>query len=142
MNLQDDPRFRTCVTITVPFHDVDAMGVVWHGNYFRYLEVAREQLLKQFDYGYRQMQACGYIWPIVDTRLKYISSVTFEQKIDVHAWVEEVENRLRIGYRIVDTESGKRTTTGYTLQVAVNIQTKEMLFASPQILLDKMGVSQ
>ena len=55
MNLQDDPRFRTCVTITVPFHDVDAMGVVWHGNYFRYLEVAREQLLKQFDYGYRQM---------------------------------------------------------------------------------------
>lgn len=115
MNLQDDPRFRTCVTITVPFHDVDAMGVVWHGNYFRYLEVAREQLLKQFDYGYRQMQASGYVWPIVDTRLKYISSVTFEQKIDVHAWVEEVENRLRIGYRIVDAETGKRTTTGYTL---------------------------
>ncbi len=141
MNLQDDPRFRTCVTITVPFHDVDAMGVVWHGNYFRYLEVAREQLLKQFDYGYRQMQASGYVWPIVDTRLKYISSVTFEQKIEVQAWVEEVENRLRIGYRIVDVETGKRTTTGYTLQVAVDLQTKEMCFASPQILLDKMGVN-
>ncbi|GBU13361.1 acyl-CoA thioester hydrolase [Enterobacterales bacterium] len=141
MNLQDEPRFRTCVTITVPFHDVDAMGVVWHGNYFRYLEVAREQLLKQFDYGYRQMQASGYVWPIVDTRLKYISSVIFEQKIDVHAWVEEVENRLRIGYRIVDSETGKRTTTGYTLQVAVDRQTQEMCFASPQILLDKMGVS-
>jgi len=47
----NDPRFSTRVEITVPFHDADSMGVVWHGNYFRYLEVAREQLLKQFDYG-------------------------------------------------------------------------------------------
>ena len=55
----NDPRFSTRVDITIPFHDADAMGVVWHGNYFRYLEIAREQLLKQFDYGYRQMQASG-----------------------------------------------------------------------------------
>jgi acyl-CoA thioester hydrolase len=48
-----DPRFTTEVEITIPFHDVDMMGVVWHGNYFRYFEIAREALLNQFDYGYR-----------------------------------------------------------------------------------------
>ena len=96
----NEPRFSTRVEITVPFHDADAMGVVWHGNYFRYLEIAREQLLKQFDYGYRQMQASGYVWPIVDTRLKYIAPVLFEQRIEVRAQLEEIENRLRIGYQI------------------------------------------
>lgn len=135
------PRFSTRVEITVPFHDADAMGVVWHGNYFRYLEIAREQLLKQFDYGYRQMQASGYVWPIVDTRLKYIAPVLFEQRIEVRAQLEEIENRLRIGYQIFDIETGKRTTTGYTLQVAVDAQTKEMCFVSPQVLFDKTGVS-
>ena len=91
-----DPRFTAEVEITVPFHDVDMMGVVWHGNYFRYFEIAREALLNQFDYGYRQMKASGYVWPVVDTRVKYRDAVTFEQRIRVRAHIEEYENRLRI----------------------------------------------
>ncbi|MEG3134457.1 acyl-CoA thioesterase [Rouxiella sp. T17] len=135
-----DPRFSIRVEMTVPFHDVDPMGVVWHGNYFRYLEVAREALLKQFDYGYRQMEASGYVWPIVDTRLKYSGPVTFEQQIIVQAELVEFENRLRINYQIFDAQSGKRTTSGFTLQVAVHIESKEMCFVSPPILFEKMGV--
>ncbi|KAB7895551.1 4-hydroxybenzoyl-CoA thioesterase [Serratia sp. Leaf50] len=137
-----DPRFTTRIEITVPFHDVDSMGVVWHGNYFRYLEIAREALLKQFGYGYREMEASGYVWPIVDTRVKYIGPVTFEQTIIVQAEVQEFENRLRIGYQIFDALTGKRTTRGFTLQVAVSIESKEMCFASPAVLFEKMGVSQ
>ncbi|MDR3432170.1 MAG: thioesterase family protein [Rouxiella aceris] len=136
-----DPRFTTRIAVTVPFHDVDPMGVVWHGNYFRYLEVAREALLKQFDYGYREMEASGYVWPIVDARLKYIAPVQFEQQIIVQAQLEEFEHRLRIGYQVFDADSGKRTTSGYTLQVAVHIASKEMCFVSPPVLLEKMGVS-
>ncbi len=44
----NDPRFTVDVELTIPFHDVDAMGVVWHGNYFRYFEIAREKLLGTF----------------------------------------------------------------------------------------------
>jgi acyl-CoA thioester hydrolase len=139
MTLKDDPCFSVQVEITVPFHDADAMGVVWHGNYFRYFEVAREALLKQFNYGYRQMRASGYVWPIVDTKVKYSAPLQFEQRVQVRAQLEEFENRLRISYQIFDAESGKRTTTGYTIQVAVDEKTQEMCFASPQILLDNIG---
>ena len=34
------------VEIEIPFHDCDPMQVVWHGNYARYLEVARCELLR------------------------------------------------------------------------------------------------
>lgn len=138
MKLKDNPRFSVRVEITIPFHDTDAMGVVWHGNYFRYFEIAREALLKQFNYGYRQMQASGYVWPIVDTRVKYIAPVLFEQRIIVCAELEEYENRLRIGYRILDAESGITTTRGHTIQVAVDADSKEMCFVSPQVLLDNI----
>ncbi len=57
----NDPRFTAEVELTIPFHDVDMMGVAWHGNYFRYFEVAREALLNQFNYGYRQMKESGYL---------------------------------------------------------------------------------
>ncbi|PKH23698.1 4-hydroxybenzoyl-CoA thioesterase [Enterobacterales bacterium CwR94] len=135
-----DPRFTAEVTLKVPFHDVDMMGVVWHGNYFRYFEIAREALLNQFDYGYRQMRDSGYVWPVVDSRVKYRDVLTFEQTFMVRATLEEYENRLKIGYQLFDASSGKRTTTAYTIQVAVEAESKEMCFVSPQVLFDRMGV--
>lgn len=129
------------IDIVVPFHDVDAMKVVWHGNYFRYFEVAREALLGKFNYGYRAMEASGYAWPVVDTRVKYRQAVSFEQQIRVRATIVEYENRLRIDYTIFDAD-GQRTTTGYTIQVAVEIASREMCFISPPVLLEKLGVNQ
>lgn len=87
----NDPRFTAEVELTIPFHDVDMMGVAWHGNYFRYFEVAREALLNQFNYGYRQMKESGYLWPVVDARVKYRHALTFEQRIRVRAHIEEFE---------------------------------------------------
>lgn len=136
-----DPHFTAEVELTVPFHDVDMMGVVWHGNYFRYFEIAREALLNQFDYGYRQMKASGYVWPVVDTRVKYRDVLTFEQRFRVRAKLEEYENRLRISYQIFDAVSGKHTTTGYTVQVAVEERSREMCFVSPAVLLERMRVT-
>ncbi|WLS77502.1 thioesterase family protein [Erwinia pyri] len=136
----NDPRFSVEVEMSIPFHDVDAMGVVWHGNYFRYFEIAREALLRKFNYGYREMKASGYLWPVVDTRVKYRAVLTFEQTIRVRATLEEVENRLRIGYQIFDARSGKRLTTGYTIQVAVEESSQEMRFVSPPILFERLGV--
>ncbi|KEY58552.1 thioesterase family protein [Serratia sp. DD3] len=137
----NDPRFTAEVELSVPFHDVDMMAVVWHGNYFRYFEIAREALLNQFDYGYRQMKASGYLWPVVDTRVKYRNILTFEQRIRVCARLTEYENRLRIDYQIFDAASGKCTTTGYTIQVAVEEKSGEMCFVCPAILFERMGVT-
>lgn len=136
----NDPRFSVEVEMSIPFHDVDAMGVVWHGNYFRYFEIAREALLRKFNYGYREMKASGYLWPVVDTRVKYRAVLTFEQTIRVRATLEEVENRLRIAYQIFDAQSGKRLTTGYTIQVAVEESSQEMSFVSPPVLFERLGV--
>ncbi|MCC8366038.1 MULTISPECIES: acyl-CoA thioesterase [Xenorhabdus] len=134
------PRFSSEVELTVPFHDTDPMGVVWHGNYFRYFEIAREALMEQLNYGYREMIASGYVWPVVDAKIKYRRPIEFGQKIRVQATIKEFENRLKLVYQIFDAESGNKTTTGYTIQVAVAEKTQEMSFVSPDILFERMGV--
>ncbi|CDL86538.1 acyl-CoA thioesterase [Xenorhabdus cabanillasii] len=135
-----DPRFTSEVELTIPFHDTDPMGVVWHGNYFRYFEIAREALMNQFNYGYREMIKSGYVWPVVDARIKYRKPLQFGQQIRVRATIEEFENRLKVAYQVFDAASGSKTTTGYTIQVAVEEKTQEMSFVSPDILFERMGV--
>jgi len=38
------------VRIEVPFHDLDPAGYVWHGNYAKYLELARCALRQRYDF--------------------------------------------------------------------------------------------
>lgn len=126
------------VELTVPFHDSDPMGVTWHGNYFRYLETARSELLNSIGYNYRQMVDSGYLWPIVDARIKYVRPTTFGQRLRVTAVLAEYENRLRISYTITDAASGDVVTEATTTQVAVDRERGEMSFVSPPALLDKV----
>lgn len=64
----------------VPFFDVDAMHIVWHGNYVKYLETARCAFLSSIGYDYNEMGRQGYSWPIVQMNLKYIRPARFGQK--------------------------------------------------------------
>lgn len=127
------------VPFEVPFFDVDAMDVVWHGHYVKYLELARCALLRTFDYDYPQMKASGYMWPVVELQIKYVASLRFAQHIEIEARLSEWEHRLKIDYRLYDAKSGKRLTKASTTQVAVDMRTHEMCFQSPPVLFEKLG---
>lgn len=127
--------------IKVPFHDIDVKGIVWHGNYLRYFEQARAVLLDKIGYGYFEMKDSGYAWPVVDARVQYIKPLYLQQNIKILARLVEYVRRLKIDYEIFDLESGERMTKGYTTQVAVNMDSNALCFASPKILLDKLGIS-
>lgn len=128
------------IEITIPFHDVDALEIVWHGHYVRYLEVARCAVLKLIDYDYRQMRDSGYTWPVIDLKVRYPRPAHFEQRIVVRAELVEWENRLVFEYEVFDAETRRRITTAETTQVAVDMKTQEMCFVSPNILFEKLGL--
>ena len=124
------------VIIEVPFHDVDTMNVVWHGHYVKYLEVARCALLDHIGHNYTRMQEAGYAWPVIDLQLRYVRGATFGQRLNVRANLVEWENRLKISYLITDLATGERLTRACTVQVAVEIASREMQLASPQCFIE------
>lgn len=123
------------IEMVVPFFDVDSMEVVWHGHYVKYFEVARCALLDKLGHNYTQMLAAGYAWPIIDLQVRYIRGARFGQKIIVRADLIEWENRLKLHYLITDAETGERMTRGSSVQVAVDIASREMQLASPRVLV-------
>jgi acyl-CoA thioester hydrolase len=135
------PDFIAQIELTPAFHDLDPMEVVWHGNYVKYLELARCALLQRFDYDYPQMRDSGFFWPIVDLRTKYLLPAKFGQRLTVRAELVEWEFRLKIAYVISDADTGATVTRAETIQVAVAIATGEMCFASPPVLLQRLGVT-
>ena len=131
---------ETEVEIEIPFHDIDGMGVAWHGHYIKYLEIARCALLEKVDYNYPQRKASGFAWPVIEVRIRYPRPLYFQQKVRVKTRLVELENRLKISYLIEDLKTGQRLTRAYTVQVALDLESGEMLFESPPILLQKLGI--
>lgn len=129
------------IEVTPAFFDIDAMEIVWHGHYVKYLELARCALLAKYDYDYTRMRESGYAWPVVDLRLKYVRSATFGQPLKVKATILEWENRLRIDYLIRDAQTGAKVHRAASIQVAVDMSTQEMCFVCPPVLWEKLGVS-
>ena len=78
--------------------------------------------------------------PIIDMHLRYAAPAAFGQRLLLRAEIVEWENRLRIDYLISDAASGKRLNRATTTQVAVDLKTGEMCFASPPVLFEKLGV--
>ena len=124
------------IELVVPFFDVDLMEVVWHGHYVKYFEEARCALLDKLGHNYRQMRDAGYAWPIIDLQVRYIRGAQFGQRIRVRADLVEWENRLKINYLITDVATGERMTRGSSVQVAVEIASREMLLASPRVFVE------
>jgi acyl-CoA thioester hydrolase len=120
------------------FYDLDPMNVVWHGNYTRWLEQVRTKLMESIGYSFREMRDSGYIWPIVDLRIKYVRPVRFGHEIAVTATIVEFENRLRIDYRIRDVATGEVLTKASTTQVAVIAESGELCLECPAALTDKL----
>jgi acyl-CoA thioester hydrolase len=129
------------IELVPAFHDVDSMDVVWHGHYVKYLELARCALLDKFDYGYTRMRESGYSWPIVDLRMKFSRPATFDQPLVVRAEIVEWESRLKLDYTIRDAKSGERLHRATSIQVAVDMATREMQYVCPRVLWDRLGVS-
>lgn len=127
------------IRLKAHFYHLDPLNIVWHGNYAAFLEEARCELLERIDYSYEKMAESGYIWPIVDMRIKYVRPITFRQEVVVRATLKEFETRLKIDYLITDAKTGERLTRAHTIQVAVEAETGEMCFESPATLQEKIG---
>jgi len=132
MNIEASAEFR------VEFYDVDSMGVVWHGNYVKYMELGRCALLDKIGYGYSEMKESGYAFPVTSLKLKYIKPLLFKQKAVVKAVLTEYENRIKIEYLIYDKESGELTTKGESIQMALNMETRETSFLCPECFIKKV----
>ncbi|MEO9275994.1 acyl-CoA thioesterase [Marinomonas sp. 5E14-1] len=130
------------IELEVPFHDVDIIRVAWHGHYAKYMEIARCKLMDSIDYGIIAMEESGFIWPVIDMRIRYAHPLKFGQTFKIRATLVEWENRLKVDYVFLDSQTSKRLTKAYTIQVAVDKNTGEMQYASPSVLLEKLGIPE
>jgi acyl-CoA thioester hydrolase len=117
-----DQRRSATVRLTIPFCDADPMQVVWHGNYLKYFDAARDRLL--CDAGidlYGSWQATGMTFPITRTQTKHIRPLRVRDEVDCKAILVEFECRLVFDFELRNVKTGEMCVKGRTEQAAVRL---------------------
>ena len=130
--------FESEFEMKIPFHDLDPMDVVWHGNYIKYMEQARCDMFEKLQYTYYDMETDGYAYPIAKMKTKFIKPLHFNQKIVIKTTLEEFEPAIIVKYKIFDKATGDLVFEAETMQIGVEISTKESIYNAPERLLKKM----
>ncbi|MDO5046510.1 acyl-CoA thioesterase [Campylobacter sp.] len=114
------------------FFDVDCMNVVWHGNYIKYLETARCELLDEIGYNYEMMKKDGFAFPVVKLEIKYVKPIFFGDEIEVEAILKEFDSFLKFAYIIRDAKTKEKLSVASTSQIAVDMQSMQTCLLLPE----------
>lgn len=136
--MRREGAISSTIDVTVAFHDIDLLGVMWHGHYLKYLETARWALMDELDFGFAVMAASGYSWPIVEMHVKYVQSARLGQRLRVRASLVEWQNRLTVNYLITRADNNERIARARSVQVAVDARTNALQFEMPVLLLERV----
>jgi acyl-CoA thioester hydrolase len=103
------------------YADTDRSNVVYHANYLRYFEFGRTSLMREAEYPYKEIEAKGYVYPIVDLRVKFYEPLKYDDPMWVFTRPAEIERvKVRFDYIITHGETGSLICTGYTQHCALS----------------------
>lgn len=112
---------RSAVHLQIPFHDVDAGLIVWHGHFYKYLEIARTELMRSVDLDVQQVVDLGIHLVVGETRCRHLSPLRYGDQVRVEAWFGDTRPFLKVHYEIFNETTGKRSARGLTSLVATTM---------------------
>jgi|TARA_B100002003_G_scaffold250599_1_gene290579 acyl-CoA thioester hydrolase len=128
------------VELKVPFHDLDPMQMVWHGNYFKYFDIARTGLFDSLGvdlFSYFKKTNC--LFPITKTTTKHIVSLQYRDKFKCKATIVEARYKIVVEFQIRLIADNQICTNGRGEQVAVKHPEMEMMFEIPEEIRNALG---
>jgi acyl-CoA thioester hydrolase len=127
------------IEIKVRFAETDAMGVVYHGNFYCWLEMGRYDLLEKYcENSKREMAFGNYYLPVTKAECNYLDFVKFGDTIVVTTYLVRTDvPKLIFVSEIRKKGSKKLAARACTEHVFLNSEYK-MLFKLPSFFKEDL----
>lgn len=123
--------------IAIRFNEVDALGIVWHGNYVKYFEDGREAFGEKYELNFQKVYINeGFVTPIVSVECNYKQSLKYGDRAIVQTrYIPSRASKIVFEYSIFRASDRVLMTTGKTVQVFVSRE-GELFYTVPEFFAD------
>lgn len=140
MNLSRQNSMKSHNTfVKVRYAETDQMGVVHHGNYAEYLEIARLDWLSALGISYKSMEEEGVMLPVYELHFKFIKSAFFDDELRIEtSLVKTPSVKIEFNYEVYNQDN-QLLTTANTVLVFMNTKSRRPM-KCPDYILQKLTV--
>ena len=117
----------------VYYYDTDKMGVVYHSNYLKWMEIARTEYFRDMPITYNNIEEMGYVLAIRKVDIEYINSAKYDDIIEIFVEIKKIDNiKIEFYYEMYDDKNilkAKGTTVNVFVDNKGNLKriSQEML---------------
>ena len=106
---------KNLVTYRVIYGDTDQMGVAYYGNYLRWFEIGRTELLRQIGVPYTSIEEKGLRFPVTEVSCRYFRPSRYDDVITIETTLTSLGRAtMTFSYRLLLKEDGVPIASGWT----------------------------
>lgn len=98
----------------VRYADTDTMGVVYNGNYARFFEIGRTELLRSIGLPYAALEREGFLLPVLELHVGFHSPARYDEVLAIETSYVHIPVTASIRLSYVITRDDVLIADGYT----------------------------
>jgi len=130
-------KFST--NVRVRYGETDQMGVVYHGNYASYFEIARTEWLRNLGVTYKELENKGIMLPVISLFFNFIKSAKYDDVLTITVILKKKPLvKIEFDYEIYNQKKEK-ISTGNSVLAFMDMKTNKPL-RCPNYILEKLNI--
>tara|TARA_B110000027_G_C16021846_1_gene256711 strand:- start:13 stop:360 length:348 start_codon:yes stop_codon:yes gene_type:complete len=115
------------------------MGVVYHGNYATYFEVARTEWLRDLGIRYKDMENSGIMLPVISLFFNFVKSAKYDDVLTIYVFLKKRPLvKIEFDYEIFNQDKEK-ISTGNSILAFMDMKTDKPM-KCPDYILEKLEI--
>lgn len=129
-------KLTATTKINVRFSEVDALRIVWHGNYVKYFEDGREAFGKQFGLSYLDVIDKGFVTPVVKMMMEFKKPLEYgDTAIIETTFVNTEAAKIVLDYTLYNETDHSVIAKGTSVQVFLD-RNGNLSLTNPEFYLE------
>lgn len=130
-------KFST--TIRVRYGETDQMGVVYHGNYATFFEIARTEWLRNLGVTYKDLENNGIMLPVISLSFNFLKSAKYDDLLSIYVILKKSPQvKIEFDYKIYN-QNKEKISTGNSVLAFMNMKTNKPI-KCPDYILNKLDL--
>lgn len=93
--------FTARTTYRIRYADTDQMGVVYYGNYPKFYEIGRSEMIRDLGYTYKKLEDSGVFMPVASVNAKYHAPLYYDELITIETTLKQVPQARMVFYHTI-----------------------------------------
>ena len=135
--LKNLKKFST--NIRVRYGETDQMGVVYHGNYATYFEVARTEWLRNLGVTYKDLENNGIMLPVISLSFNFVKSAKYDDLLTISVFLKKRPLvKIEFDYEIYN-QNKEKISTGNSVLAFMDMKTNKPI-KCPDYILNNLNL--